>query len=215
MKTLRSWWPAVVTVAAMFLLQAVLAERLPDPLPSHWNAAGAIDGTLPKRVGLWLLPGLWALLVAGSALLPRLSPDGFSIAPFAAVFRRFVLAFALFGLWLTAAIDAVCLGYPVSVPRHAVAATGMLFLVFGHGMGALTPNFYVGIRTPWTLADAGVWARTHQLGGRLWLAAGVLMLLAAATLPLKATLAVLVGAIAVSALVPVVYSFAISPRPRP
>ena len=93
---------------------------------------------------------------------------------------------------------------PVAMDRAMHAGTGLLFVVLGNFMGKLTKNFFVGIRTPWTLASDEVWLRTHRLGGKLFVLAGVALfiagLLGGGTVPLLVAVAVAGG-------IPVVYSY--------
>jgi uncharacterized membrane protein len=113
--------------------------------------------------------------------------------------RLFINAIVLFMALLYGAMIAVGLGWPVEVPRLITVGVGLLFLVLGNEMGRLKPNWFIGIRTPWTLADPEVWRSTHRVGGRVFFAFGLVMIVAGLLLPLPASAyIVIVGAIAIA-----------------
>ena len=89
------------------------------------------------------------------------------------------------------------------------AGMGVLFIVIGNLLGKVTRNFFVGIRTPWTLASEEVWYRTHRLAGKLFVAAGLFMVVASLA---GLRLWPLFVSLGVAALVPVVYSYVIYRR---
>jgi uncharacterized membrane protein len=211
MQWLRNYRHTLITLLSMIALQAALYGHLPDPMPTHWNAAGAVDATLPKPWGVWILPLVFAPASLLLCVLPALSPANFSMTPFGRVFRAIVAVIAGFGLWMTGLVDLVALGIPIDMPTQVLCAVGVLFVILGNWMGKISQNFYVGIRTPWTLADATVWNRTHRIAGPWMMAAGLALVVTAVVAPHYA-LGVLIGAGGVAFLVPVVYSWWISPR---
>jgi uncharacterized membrane protein len=196
-------------VAAAFFAVTVQYASLPDPMPTHWNAAGQVNGWMPKFWGAYFLPllmaGMWLLFL----VLPKISPHGFEMEPFLrawGVLKVTVLALMLFigALVLRAAQHG---GEMSQTPIFV--AMGILFAVIGNLLGKVTRNFFVGIRTPWTLASEEVWYRTHRLAGKLFVVAGVLIAAGALFgLPIWST----VGLLVVASLVPVVYSYVIYRR---
>jgi uncharacterized membrane protein len=68
-------------------------------------------------------------------------------------------------------------GKPVNVGSVVLTATGALFLVLGNFMGKIRPNWFVGIRTPWTLSSKESWTKTHRLAGWVFIAAGLTAML--------------------------------------
>lgn len=93
------------------------------------------------------------------------------------------------------------------------AGTALLFVVVGNVLGQIRPNFFVGIRVPWTLADEEVWRRTHRLAARVWVLGGLACL---ALAPVQAPWSphAFVACLSVMGLAPVVYSYAIFRRLR-
>ncbi len=165
-------------VVASFGLAAGLYTRLPDPVPTHWSPRGVADGFTPKPWGAFLLPLVIAGVFALFRILPKISPRGFRMDRFRRVFEILQTAILSFLFLATVVALLAAAGIPFEIHRAIFAGLGLLFLVIGNFMGKLTKNFFVGIRTPWTLASEEVWLRTHRLGGKLFVLAGLVIFLA-------------------------------------
>jgi uncharacterized membrane protein len=194
---------SVLLVVAMLAYSLWLYPNLPDQIPTHWNWKGEADGWSSKQVGSFLVPGMTAALLLVFLALPWLSPRGFRVEAFRPTYNLIVLLV----LALMAYIHLVALQAALH-PRLDVsrALIGGVFLLFG-GIGILLNrvkrNFWVGIRTPWTLASEAVWERTHHLSARLFLLTGILGTLA---VWLGAPPGVCFALLLIVAFVPVVYS---------
>ena len=135
----------------MFLASAVAWNRVTPPIPIHWGIRGQPDGFGGRFEGLLLIPliavGLYALLLA----LPRFDPARANYASFSGPYRlmRRVLT-ALLGI-VHALMVASALGMSVDVARWVPFTAGVAFVVLGNLLGKMRPNYFVGIRTPWTL----------------------------------------------------------------
>ncbi|NOK32420.1 SdpI family protein [Corallococcus exercitus] len=191
-------------VIAAFAMAIVFYGRLPESIPTHWNAEGVVDGHTPKPWGPFVLPLVMAAVYLVLVAVPRISPKGFSVARFQGVFEGIQATLVAFLFLLNALVLLAGLGVPVPVARVVPAATGLVLVVLGNYMGKFTKNFFCGIRTPWTLASDEVWLRTHRLGGRLFVLAGVIVLVSG--LLGGGPVPVLV-AVTVAAMTPVVYSY--------
>ena len=199
-------------VLAGFAYAGAMWSRLPERVPSHWDAAGRVNGWMPKPWGVFLLPLVMAVLWLLFQVLPKLSPRGFEMESFSRVWgiiTAAVLTFLLFVEVLT--LRAALTGALLS-PKIIFAAIGVLFAVIGGSLGKVTRNFFAGIRTPWTLASEEVWNRTHRLASKLFVATGLLVV-AAALLDLGFWLPL--AALFAGALIPVVYSYVIYRRLYP
>lgn len=186
-----------------------LYPRLPAEVPRHWDLQGHVNGTMPSFWGA-AMPALWILgLAALTWLFPVISPRRFEIKPFAQVFVLVMLVVQALMLVVGVASLLSAVGYPVVMPEVVMLGVGALFLILGNYIGKLRKNFFIGIRTPWTLASDAVWERAHRLGGWLFMLAGVVMIVA--TL-LGAPPSVAIGAIVAAALIPTVYSMVIYKR---
>jgi len=182
---MRTTWrrelPSLLLLAVMLGLLATTWPVAGDRVPLHWNAAGEIDRYGSKVTGLLLPPllalGLYLLLL----FLPRIDPGRANYATFAdayLVVRTALLAAVTFfyGLACLAARGA-----SVSMDLAAPLAVGSLFVVLGSVMGKIRPNWFVGIRTPWTISSKASWVRTHRLGGWLFVALGLALVVHALT----------------------------------
>ncbi len=199
----------LLMVVAGFVLVAVQYPSLPDPMPTHWNAAGHVDGWMPKFWGSYVFPITMAVLWLVFLVLPRISPRGFEMEPFLRAWG--VLKVTVLGLVLY--IGTLVL----RASRHSgelsqtgvIVGLGILFIVIGNLLGKVTRNFFVGIRTPWTLASEEVWLRTHRLAGKLFVVAG-LIVAASSWMGLRVWPVFI--CILLAALIPVVYSYVLYRR---
>jgi len=196
-------------VAAAFVSAGAVYSRLPPRIPSHWNAAGQVNGWMSKPWGALMMPLTMAGITLLFAVVRRVSPKGYRVETFAAPLAIVEAAVLAFMLTLNTAILLAGLGQTVSMNRIVSVGVGLLFVVLGNFMGKFTRNFFVGIRTPWTLANDEVWRRTHRLGGKVFVAGG-LVVLAAALVGGSSIGPVLV--LPLVALVPAVYSYVLYRR---
>jgi len=202
----------LLLVVAGFAMVIAQYAGLPDPMPTHWDAAGQVNGWMPKFWGAFLFPLIMAAIWLIFLVLPRISPHGFEMEPFMrawGVLKVTTLALMLFvgALVLRAAKNGGELSQTAMF-----AAMGVLFVVMGNLLGKVTRNFFVGIRTPWTIANEEVWNRTHRLAGKLFVAAGLVVVASAF---LGASIWPLIVAIGLAALIPVVYSYVLYRRLEP
>jgi uncharacterized membrane protein len=209
---MRIMRPVVLNLAIVvlaFAMTAVVYDRLPMLVPTHWNIDGNVDGRVAKPWGPFVLPLTMAALFALLAILPRISPRNYDMTRFSRTYG--VIQFAILGylFFVNTLVLAAGLGWPVSVNRLMPIGLGGLFAFLGNFMGKVTPNFFVGVRTPWTLADPEVWLRTHRFAGWLMMVTGLAVAVAG---PLGVGMRWLLGAMILSALVPAVYSYFIYRR---
>ena len=173
----RREWPQWVLIAGMFMLAAVTWRHAPNQIPIHWNAAGDVDDYGGKFEGLLLQPIVAAGMYFAMIVVPRFDPGRANCANFSTAYdtiRVSVIALqaAVYFLILLA-IHGSSVNIGVIVP----ISVGVVMIAIGNVMPKLRPNWFVGIRTPWTLSSKTAWDRTHRLGGWLFVAAGLLMML--------------------------------------
>jgi uncharacterized membrane protein len=163
-------------IAAMFVLAAATWSSAPEQIPVHWNAYGAVDRYGGKFEGLLLLP-LLALAIYGLFLLvPKLDPGRANYEQFAAAYSTLRIAVTLLLVSVYALLQLTIHGYAVNIGMVGPMLVGLLFIVIGNLLGKVRPNWAVGIRTPWTLSSKTSWDKTHRVGGRLFIVAGILMM---------------------------------------
>ena len=163
-------------VVLSLLVSAYALPRAPDAVAIHWNASGQPDGSMAKLPGLLLLPLITAAVVALLAIIPRIDPRAENYGDFRVYYDGFVVAIAGYLSLVHAAVVAYNLGYAVDVMTTIVGSVGLLLYYAGVVLAHAEPNWFIGIRTPWTLSSDAVWYKTHQLGARLFKLSGVLAL---------------------------------------
>jgi uncharacterized membrane protein len=194
-----------ILVLLAFLISAFAYPRVPERVASHWNARGEVNDTMGRFWGVFFLPLMLAGLVLLLMFVPSIDPLKANIAQFRRYYDLFILVFALFMLLIHLQVILWNLGIKISPNLVLPIGIGLLFFYLGTMMRQVKRNFFIGIRTPWTLSSDVVWGKTHQLGGRLFQAAGVIALVGA-FLPSYAWLFILAPALLVS-LVATAYSY--------
>ncbi len=166
-------------VAGMFLIGALLYSHLPDMVPTHWNVNNQIDGWMPKIYGAWLMPVIALIITLFFPLLRKIDPESKNYEKFAKTWEVFQLTIVGFFAYMYAITSYVALNNDKSylVGRLVMLGMGIMFIILGNYMGKIRHNYFVGIKTPWTLADPEVWQKTHRLAGWIFVAAGLLILL--------------------------------------
>ncbi|MGM0525590.1 MAG: SdpI family protein [Pseudomonadota bacterium] len=202
-------WISLLFIAAVSLITALVYPHLSDAIPVHWNLAGEVDGWMNKPWGALILPltmvGTWLLF----EVLSFISPKGFKLNEFIDVVGLLMTIIIAFLAVISLAQIAYALGYQVAMTRIISGALGLLLLLTGNYFGKLRKNFFIGIRTPWTLANEEVWNRTHRLAGWLFVLAGLVLFISAF---LTTSIWLILPAILIAALVPAGYSLWIYKR---
>lgn len=202
---MRKWIPLVLIVIA-FAASAAVYDRLPDPMPTHWNLSGEVDGWTPLPWGAFLLP---LMLVAGLAIfyvIPMIDPRKANYAKFKGTYEVLIITVMTFMLSVHLLVLANATGANVSINRVVPIGVAVLLMVVGNLLPRTRPNWFVGIRTPWTLSSDRVWERTHRFAGHLFVAAGAGMLLVALFAPALA-IPVLIGCSVVLSVGVLAYSY--------
>ncbi len=175
MKTdLRTELPLLIILGALFVAAAICWPQAPDRIPIHWNIHGEVDAYAGKLGGLLGLP-LTALAIYGLMLvLPRLDPGYPNYSRFAGSYTtiRYAITLLLAGTYTIVLLQTF--GVPLNVTMLMSLGVGALLVVLGNLMGKIRPNWFVGVRTPWTLSSKAAWVKTHRLAGWLFIAIGVL-----------------------------------------
>jgi uncharacterized membrane protein len=169
---------AVLTVILFSLVLGVyFYPQLPEMMASHWNATGEVDGYTSKFWGLFLMPLISLALFLFFITIPKIDPLKKNIVKFKEYFDWFVFLIILFLFYIDALTIFYGLGYRFNLVLYLVPAFGVLFYYCGILIEHSKRNWFIGIRTPWTLASDKVWNKTHKLGGILLKICGVFALL--------------------------------------
>ncbi len=204
---------ALLIIVAQILISIGTYPFLPAIVPSHWDASGNVNGTMPRWLNAILYPGMSILLFVILRGVMKISPSlGQSNARRAnrAVVDIILVGILLFMLIIQLTTTAIALGFKVDVTFVINLALSVLFIFLGNYMGKLRRNFWAGIRTPWTIASETVWERTHRLAGWLFVGAGLVGIITSFVPPLR--IWGLVVAILLASFIPVGYSYYIYRR---
>lgn len=213
MSNKTSFIVSLVLIAAALVAGLVLYPRLPDPMPSHWNAAGEVDGYMSKFWGVFLMPIITVALVLLFLVIPQIDPLKANIAKFRGAFNWFIVAFVVYMLFVYGLTLAAALGSQFNMTYMLLPAVGLLFIGIGYMMGKAKRNFFIGIRTPWTLSSETVWDETHKLGAKMFMIAGAVTIVSAFLGEFGVWL--LLAAILTAVFVPIVYSYLLWRRENP
>jgi uncharacterized membrane protein len=174
---MRKWIPLLIVVAA-FIASAVVFPRLPETMPTHFDISGQPNGWSSRLFGAWVVP-LFLLFMWGLVrVLPAIDPRGGNYAKFGGAFEGIIVSIMLFMLGVHIIVLRAALGYPVAMQRVVPIGVGVLLVVIGNLLPRARPNWFVGIRTPWTLSSDRVWEKTHRFGGHVFVVGGTLIVLA-------------------------------------
>jgi uncharacterized membrane protein len=192
---------SILIVLAAFGATLALYGGLPERMPVHWNAHGEID-RYGARSSAFLLPSIMAASLLLLALLPRVSPRRFTVDAFHDTYWYCALIVVAMLAWVQGVLLWGASAHPLEMPRALLAGIAIFFALLGNVMGKVRRNFWIGVRTPWTLANERVWYATHRLAAKTMVGASVLAFVAAlAGLPQVA-----VGLLVAGLLVPALYS---------
>jgi uncharacterized membrane protein len=162
-------------VIAAAIVGVVFWNRLPDPMASHWGPNDQVNGYISKFWGVFLMPlialGMFALFL----LVPSIDPLKANIAQFRDVFNLFITLIVAFLLYVHILSLRWNLGHTdFHMSQAMLPAMGILFFFIGLMFRKAKRNFFIGIRTPWTLSSDRVWDETHRLGSVLFMISGAL-----------------------------------------
>jgi uncharacterized membrane protein len=190
-----------------FIYLLIIWDKLPETVPTHFNVKGEADGWSNKSMLLYLPCmlgiGIYLLLL----LVPKIDPKN-KLAQMGEKFYmiRFIIAIFISALSLyvlyTSQIGAI------TGINFFLLISGAFFAALGNYMQAMRPNYFVGIRTPWTLESEEVWKNTHRLGGKIWMIGGSIVVLLSILIQNQTIIMIVfLTIITVLVLVPIIYSY--------
>lgn len=204
--TFRKELPLLAIISIPILYLASIWNELPSQVPIHWDINGEVDGYGDKSelVFLSLLLPLftYALMLA----VPFLDPKD-KIKNMGDKFHKIKFALVLFMSVLSIYITYASKNAGSDTKSYIVPIMGVMFIVLGNYFKTIKANYFVGIRTPWTLENEEVWNKTHKMGGMLWFIGGLLILLAGLLLPTKLSFIIFFIITTIITIVPIVYSY--------
>jgi uncharacterized membrane protein len=207
----RSEWLLLLFLIAPFAFIFIQWNSIPNKVPMHWNIAGEID-RYGSRGSVLYIPllniGIYLLML----FVPFIDPRRKNYEMFERVYRTVRIAIGILLCLLSCMIIFSSIGYSVNVGLLVMLAITCLFIVLGNLFGKIRPNYFVGVRTPWTLENEDVWMRTHRMAGKLWVFVSIGVLPLIFLIPQTIMVWLFFSYVAVIALVPVLYSWKISSK---
>ncbi|MGC8855458.1 MAG: SdpI family protein [Anaerolineae bacterium] len=177
MSTRTTFLISLLLILAVTLAGLLFWDRLPEQVASHWNEKDQVDGYMSRFWGVWLMPLISLGLLGLFLLIPAIDPLKANIAQFRGIFNLFILLILAFLVYLQGLTLAWNLGYQnFRMSAAMLPFLGVLFIFIGYLLRHAKRNWFIGIRTPWTLSSDRVWDETHRLGSILFMVSGVLAL---------------------------------------
>ena len=203
---------AAVAAAAGFSLWARM--QLPDaPIATHFDAAGHVNGYMPRDIALAFMPVLGLVMVLILLwVVPAIMPRAGSLERSSEAYGAAITILMLFLGFVHFGLVARALHYPIEVPRLTLAGIGLLFIVIGNYLPKTRFNYVMGIRSPWTLSSEEVWDRTHRLAGPLHVLLGLAVLADAVVAPFPQAYIFMVGAAVAVTIICLIYSYIVAKR---
>lgn len=179
----------------------LLWNQLPDPMPSHWDIHGEVDGWSSKAFTVFGLPALMLVLHWVCVFASMADPK----------WKNYNTKMMKLALWICPAIGLIlsfmvypaALGYSVPVENIMPLLVGALFMVIGNWLPKCEQTYTMGIKLPWTFASEENWNATHRFGGKVWFFGGIITMLTA----FFGNFWILVVILAVMVILPTVYSY--------
>lgn len=180
----KAFWALVAVVAAVVAVTAWVYPYLPPRMVTHWGLSGQPDGYMSRFWGAWMVPVISVVLAVLLWLLPAIDPRKENYRAFRGVYNAFVVGMVVFLAYVHLLSLAWNLGHPVPIEKALAPALGLLLVGVGVLVQRAQPNWFVGIRTPWTLSSPAVWQKTHRIAAPWFYLSGALALGALFWLPL-------------------------------
>ena len=167
-----------VIIILSFAIGIYYYPQMPEKLASHWNAQGKVDGYMSKFWGLFLMPIISVGMLLLFILIPKIDPLKSNIQQFRKYYDGFVVLIMVFLFYLYLLTIFWNSGYTFNMITFLSPALAILFYFTGILIENAKRNWFIGIRTPWTLSSDRVWDKTHKIGGKLFKIAGIVALAA-------------------------------------
>jgi len=203
---LKKEFPYIILMVLPFIYLAYIWNTLPETVPTHWNASGEIDGYGSKNT-LLIIPFMLPVLVyIIMTIAPKIDPKN-KIAIMGKKYEQLKFFLVLFMSVLALFIIYSSKTQSFSSPNIIYILLGLLFAGLGNFMKTVKPNYFIGIKTPWTLENETVWKKTHLLGGKIWFVGGLLIVCMSLifTAQTAATLFVIIAVLIT--IIPLVHSY--------
>lgn len=199
-------WPILLLMMIVLVVSIVLYPSLPEKVPSHWNIKGEIDAYSSKLFGVLGINMMNIVMYFLFIILPNLDPRRENYMKFGSAYNLIRYVMHLFFVMMQIVILTASFGYEVDVAFLITVGVGIMFVLLGNVMGKIKHNYFVGIKTPWTLADERVWVKTHRFSAPLWVVGGIIVIISAFFGGMASFITLMIVTVAM-VIIPLVYSY--------
>ena len=174
-KNLKTLIITSIVILLPILAGLILWNQLPDPMPTHWNASGEIDGWSSKSFAVFGLPLIllaaqW-LCMLGTAADPKKNNHPTKIV------HLVLWIIPVLSVVMHTFVYLIVLGYGVRMEVVMPILIGLILTIIGNYLPKCKQNYTIGIKIPWTLNNEENWNKTHRFAGWLWTVCGILIML--------------------------------------
>jgi uncharacterized membrane protein len=208
---MRSRWFGLIVALVAVVASIWAYPQLPAVVTTHWSLNGTPDGYSGRFWAVAAIPLVILAMTGIFNVLPKVDPRRENYAKFISSYWLIANAVVVFLLVAHGLVIAYGLGYTVKIDRLMPLGVGLLFVFLGNYLTRVEPNWFVGIRTPWTLSSDTVWRKTHRTGGWLMVIGG-LALAAGSLLPRPAFMVLFVVTAVTVGVIPLVQSYVLWKR---
>lgn len=170
---MRKLIPGLLVLAAAIGFSIWAYPRLPAEVATHFDLQGDPNGWSSRLTAVLLAPALALLFIGFAVVLPRVDPRRANYALFTPTYWTLINALLILLGVIHVVVLGKALGWQVDMGKVAGLGIGGMFVVLGNLMTRIRPNWFMGIRTPWTLSSDDVWRKTHRFGGIAFSIAGL------------------------------------------
>lgn len=198
----------IIFIIIAFVLGIYFYQNFPEQVPTHWNAKGEINGYSGKGLAAFLMPVMMTFSYLLLLFLPSIDPKKDRYKDFTKTYHT--IKAVTIGSFLFIHFYLGLAGFnDIKIDKIMPSMIGILFMVIGNYMPKIKQNWFMGIRTPWTLSNETVWQKTHILGGKIFMLSGFIIFVSSFINSGPYVFQVLIGAAVVASLIPLIYSYLI------
>jgi len=203
---IRKEIPLIVIVSLPFIYLAYIWKELPKKVPMHWNIKGEID-RFGDKSELLLIPIILPLLIYIIFLVvPKIDPKN-KISKMGNKYQHIKILLTTFMSILALFIIYSAKNQSFANPNYIVLLIGILYIILGNYFKTIKANYFIGIRTPWTLENETVWKETHKLGGKMWFSGGIIVVVSSMILDKQLNFTLFMIITGIITIIPIAYSY--------
>lgn len=195
----------IIIILITLIAGIQIYPNLPERVPSHWNSQGEVDDWSSKEFVVFFMPILALAIYVLMSFIPRIDPLRKNYEKFAKVYFFFKALISLFLVALYVFMLAAASGFEMNITYFVVPLFSLLFIIMGVMIPKLKRNWFIGIRTPWTIHSDAVWSDTHKFSGKAFITAGTISFLGA--LVPSYAFVIFITAVLTASAISVVYSY--------